>query len=117
LSSFWDWTLPETLRDGVPVILQQKQIEISILNNNDPLESATLIMANPLYTYKFWDSVTLPVGDEQEGGYFNNWCRTYRWPTNKNPDCDATMNSIPPPKENYEKIHKCVNRLILLLNI
>lgn len=68
-SRFWDWTKPETAKEGIPQLLQEPVISIvKPGGSNDRVQ-------NPLNHYRY----TLKPGRAQGVEYMGDWERTYRW--------------------------------------
>jgi tyrosinase len=98
---FWDWTDERTGKDGVPDVLQPQTFTFTLPGN---VES---ILDNPLASYEFGSRI--PDGfanttwsnssssPNKVVSYFEEWNRTYRWPSSK-------VNPI----EDYVKIKQCI---------
>lgn len=69
---FWDWTKPETAKEGIPQILQDPTIQIV---NPGGLYAP---VPNPLNHYRY----TLKPGRAEGVEYMGDWDRTYRWVNN-----------------------------------
>lgn len=99
--SYWDWTDPIVLKDGLPVVLKDATVPIV-----SPAGTTELV-PNPLAFYKFstpldtqFQDIVADVpftdGVKQEA-LFSKWDRTYRWP-------GATAT----PTDDYTKVDQCV---------
>ncbi len=89
--SFWDWLLPKTQDEGLPVVCRQEKIKIAAPNG------AMEEVPNPLFCYHFAKIFRPPnVQGADKPGHFDKWARTYRWPT------DVPV----APKEQYDVMDK-----------
>ncbi|KAF8552143.1 Di-copper centre-containing protein [Imleria badia] len=66
---FWDWTNPDTAKEGIPQLLQDPNVTIT-----NPGGSQTEV-PNPLNHYNY----TLKPGAASGVEYMDTWDRTYRW--------------------------------------
>ena len=66
---FWDWTKPETVKEGIPQILQDAVVTIA-----NPGGSQSQV-PNPLNHYRYASKPGAASGVE----YMGDWERTYRW--------------------------------------
>ena len=69
---FWDWTKPDTAKEGIPKLLKDPNATIT-----NPGGSQSRV-SNPLNHYRF----TLKPGVSAGSEYMANWDRTYRWANN-----------------------------------
>lgn len=97
---FWDWTDKSTGTEGLPDVLHPQTFSFTLPSDANE-QPVTSVVDNPLASYAFGSS--LPDGfanriwkspmSTQEMSYFEEWKRTYRWPSSK-----------PSPTEDYIKI-------------
>lgn len=117
---FWDWTLPDTGKNGIPSILMSSTTQIL-----DPTQPNPISVPNPLYSYQLNGINKCFDNPDKYPMYLQNWPQTYRWPDDKKPISEDNLANLQSafvngvtifnkPRPNYTGILQEVHNLFTL---